>query len=203
MSNRTIVVLLLVGIVCFSANLGICSKPPKCIKKMYIERSSDPFDNFYSGYFNRDGVLKAGKINKKIRPEIFGKFKWNGIWLAGAASKNGPVVVNGDIFSNLKLTTATTKNSDRITIGNVNIKWLKKISPWDVVKFILETQIVETSWHLGADLCVVKEDRVGDGTIYRFEGSHRYCTNECVSEDLKFDIGINTRTGEVYLQGKW
>lgn len=70
-------------------------------------------------------------------------------------------------------------------------------SPADIVNRLIESEMINTYWHIGASLCVVKEEDTDEQYIIHFDGVHEYCTNRCQSESFKFGVEINKQSGEV------
>ena len=106
-------------------------------------------------------------------------------------------------FSTLEKADATRINpGENKSIGTFHDLSFKSTSPEKLVLFLLESQIVTTYWHLKSDVCLEKEEN--ENGIYKayFSGLHKYCTNECQSDPLKFIISINRKSGEMTLSSK-
>lgn len=76
-----------------------------------------------------------------------------------------------------------------------------KARPRDLVLFLLDAQLVQTFWHLEADLCLRDERDTPARYAVRVEGMHRYCTNRCHDEPLAFTVEVNRVDGTVALVG--
>jgi len=70
-----------------------------------------------------------------------------------------------------------------------------------VARFLVESQLVLTWWHLEARLCpgAVRDD----AATYRLElrGTHHYCTNDCQDDPIAFAVCIDKKTGEMSIEG--
>lgn len=112
------------------------------------------------------------------------------------------VVVDQRYFSDLAAADATRVNAqEKVTLGKF-LDLTFALPPREVVKFLLEAEIIRTYVHIEAEVRLVKE--VDDGKSYAssWEGTHTYYTNERNDEDYKFDVTIDRRTGEIVLEGR-
>jgi len=99
-------------------------------------------------------------------------------------------------FTDLEKVDATRlKNLTKV--GIFNDLTFTKHSPYEIAEFLLETKQIETYWHLNSNLCLANEVETAEIYVASFNASHEYCTNECLSEDYKFDFIIDKRTGEI------
>jgi len=76
-----------------------------------------------------------------------------------------------------------------------------KLAPSASVLFLLQAQIIETYWHLEAELCMVSEEDKPESYRAQFRGVHRYCTNSCEEDAFAFTVHINKKTGGLSLIG--
>ena len=107
---------------------------------------------------------------------------------------------NKKYFLDLKKVDATLlRKGEEQSIGRVLS--LSKISIRKAVRLLLESQIIKTYWHLEAKLCLVKEDKSKERDILYYQGTHTYCTNECLNNDFEFAVKVSNITGEIILLG--
>lgn len=106
------------------------------------------------------------------------------------------VVVNNTYFSDLT-TVDATDTSERRMIGTYIGP--ESHTPKNVIISLIKSQVISTYWHLQADLCLTQEDDTD--SVYRahFNGSHEYCTNECITEDYEFIIEYDKESGDILL----
>ncbi len=74
------------------------------------------------------------------------------------------------------------------------------IAPRRLIRFLLDTHLIQTFHDLSADVCLLKEEDTAEWYRTFFLGIHSYCTNECIEELYRFQVTINKQTGEINLE---
>jgi hypothetical protein len=181
--------------------------PPvqNCISSLHIARGESPWrgmtDNYEQEQANKN--IQAAAVDTALytplpslslfdRPDM----------LLGRSEKPKAVVVNKLYFSDLRRGDATRiGKGEKLHIGNFLDIGFKRLAPRDLAKFLITAQIIETYWHLEADICQTGEEDGPD--IYRatFSGLHKYCTNRCVKKREDFQLLIDKRNGAIHLKG--
>lgn len=62
--------------------------------------------------------------------------------------------------------------------------------PREVLRFLLHADVVQTYWHMGADLCLEQEERGADGYRAILDGVHHYYTNTANHDPVRFTLTI-------------
>lgn len=112
------------------------------------------------------------------------------------------VVVAATHFEELRRVDATRLQAGQaMTVGRVKSRTLLE-QPRTLAVFLLESQLVETFWHIEAVVRLVGEER--DGSVYRarFRGHHVYFTRGKHEEPLAFTIVLDTASGEMSVRGE-
>lgn len=98
-------------------------------------------------------------------------------------------------FSNLTVAEVVGGTKDEITVGTATSELLRRMPTAIIVRFLLQSEIIRTYWHLKAELCPTAENQIADMYEQRFFATHTYCTNECLAKPYTFTVRINKRTG--------
>lgn len=188
--------------------LEIFAMPPKapetCQQKLLITRADCPWVGMTDSYEKEQTtkLVKAQALGRTHTPFASLKtFDQPDILLA-KDDKKKEVHINPQYFSDLRRGDATrlAKNAEH-ALGTFRDLSFKRLSPAKLVDFLLLAQIVETYWHLEADLCLTGEEDKADQYRADFRGTHRYCTNRCEEERFAFSIRIDKKSGAMTLIG--
>ncbi len=204
----------IIGIGLFVATLGCNgSKKEPDVKKgepietLKIDRSGSYFERIRatSGEL-RDWqkLFRAEAIDpqKHVAVEKTAKYRIQDRPLFWFVSDFSAVVVDRRYFSDLQAGDATRLGAQqKVTLGKF-LDLSLGLSPREVVKFLLESEIIRTYVHIEAEVRLVKE--TDDGKVYAssWEGAHVYYTNEKNVDEYKFQITIDKKTGEIVLEGR-
>jgi len=109
------------------------------------------------------------------------------------------LVVNEKYFSDLNKVDAT-RIEDAKLIGITTTYIQEKLTPREIFTLLIETQIIQTYWHLGATICLETEENTPENYIANYSASHEYCTNKCQSEEYTFQINLNKESGEIKIK---
>ena len=122
--------------------------------------------------------------------------------LLGKNASGRIVSINQHYFSDLRRGDATRLSpGSEHSIGVFRDTSFTRLSPRKLVLFLLQAQIVETYWHLEAELCPGREEDTPESYRAEFRGIHRYCTNQCEEQGLAFSLYINKIDGGITLIG--
>ncbi len=177
-----------------------------CIKKIEISRNTNPWSGLTGSYKEEEENrhIKTVSIDSKkiIIMENLKQYCFQNEYFLALTENPKKVLVNKKYFSNLEKKDATRiKSGEMQMIGKFLDTAFRSISPDKLVLFLIESQIITTYWHLGSELCLVKEANEKDSYTAYFTGSHKYCTNKCEEDVLKFSVKINKKSGEMSLCG--
>jgi hypothetical protein len=213
---KNIFILFNILVILFSCNYYIYAKKIQknkkvvmannCIKKIEITNSTNPWRGLTASYKQEEENkhIKTVYIDSKktIVMENLKQYSYKNESFLTIAENPKKVMVNKKYFSNLEKRDATRiKQNEELLIGKFIDTTFQSISPENLVLFLLESQIITTYWHLESNLCLEKEDFTIDYYTAYFTGIHKYCTNKCEQDALKFSVKINKKSGEMFLYG--
>jgi hypothetical protein len=194
---------MMIAILCRLSVSG--TEPPRSI---HIDRSDNPYRGLTSTAAMEDegerGLITARELSADeytFFPNLT-EYRIDNRALFGRSRSGKFIAVEKRFFSDCKRADVTRLDKDSvIVIGNIDPAALKEMGLKKCAFFLLESQIINTYWHIGSDLELVQEKR--DGNIYsaRFKGMHVYYTNRKNTGALDFYIIINTATGEMSVRG--
>lgn len=204
----TLLVLLLSAVTCRSAAVEGDSivKKNECIKSYNITRGTSPWQGLTSSYEDEEASKKIAAMalkgsDYKPIPSLAG-YELEGMILMGRCEKRGRVAVEGSFFSGLIRADATRKTSGRMLIGTCKTSLLKNFTSARIAEFLIESQIVNTYWHVESVFCLDSEDDSADTYTAHYIGKHIYFTNSKNEDPLDFSIVIDKKTGEMFLDVK-
>lgn len=106
-------------------------------------------------------------------------------------------VVDQRFFSDLKVVEVVGGLKEEVQIGTATPELLRRMPPAIIARFLLQSEIIRTYWHLKAELCPTAETQTADLYEQRFFATHTYCTNECLVKPYTFTIRINKHTDAI------
>ena len=112
------------------------------------------------------------------------------------------VVVNRRYFGDLERGDATRLPIETThALGRFLDLSFARLSPRQLVLLLVKAQIIETYWHIEADLKLMQEEDLPD--VYRawFRGVHTYFTNDQNTDPIAFAVAIDKKTGDMTLVG--
>ncbi|MBP1711763.1 MAG: hypothetical protein H6Q49_1965 [Deltaproteobacteria bacterium] len=178
----------------------------KCITRIKISRDDNPWKGMTH-------TSRQEEMNKNIPAVEFNKgtcevfphlsvYQINSESLLGKDKVGKKIVINSRYFSALEKVDATRIPSGTVKpVGRFLDTSFLSLSPRQLVRFLLDAQIITTYWHLESELCMTGEKDEKDGYTAVFTGVHRYCTNRCETERLNFAVRIDRVTGEISVSG--
>jgi len=179
----------------------------KCIDRIKISRDDNPWKGMTqtSRQEEMNKNIPAAQIDKETC-DVFkhlSAYQINSESLLGKDKLRKKIVINSRYFSALEKADATRIPADSVkTVGKFLDTSFLSLSPRQLVRFLLDAQIITTYWHLESELCMTGEKDEKDGYTAVFTGVHRYCTNRCETQRLNFTIRINRHTGEISVAGQ-
>ncbi len=188
--------------------LEVFAMPPKspdpCSEKLTITRADCPWVGMTDSYEKEQAtkLVKAQALGSAHTPfAALTPFDQPDLLLAKDPQRK-QVHINERYFSDLRRGDATRLGKGiEHKIGTFRDLSFKRLSPRQIVLFLLQAQIIETYWHLEAELCMVSEEDQPERYRAEFRGVHRYCTNRCEEEAFAFAVRIDKKTGNVTLIG--
>jgi hypothetical protein len=176
-----------------------------CILTLQISSATNPWSGYTSNYQEE----QAGKTIRAVPMEQSYER------LPGLAAYSGPggpalavdrkqkrVVVNTAYFTELQRVDATRQGSgDKNTIiGQYKDLRFSVLTPRRLVLFLLESQIIQTYWHVESHLCLTREEDSPGSYTAHFTGTHIYFTNERNERSLSFSVVVDKKTGRMGIQ---
>lgn len=78
------------------------------------------------------------------------------------------------------------------TVGTLRPAARTAVKPRTIVEALITSETIQTYMHLDSSVCLAREST--ENGVYRAQltGTHSYCTNECITDPLKFTVRIAT-----------
>lgn len=183
---------------------GNSVKKNDCIKSYNITRGTSPWQGFTSTAGEEEEAKTILALNLdgsgySALPALE-KYSLDGVILIGRNEKLRRVAVNAEFFSVLHRADATRNTAGRFLIGTCKSPLLKNYSCAQVAEFLIESQIVNTFWHVESLFCLDDETDSADSYTAHYQGKHIYFTNRKNEQPLDFSIIIDKKTGGIYLE---
>lgn len=183
-------------------------KPPvpvSCIMTLTVSRAdcpwqgmTDSYDQEQSNKFVQAGAFDGGtngalpSLAEFDRPDV--------LMIRDSAQKI--VAVNSNYFSDLRRGDATRLGMGQPhRIGEFRDLTFHRLNPRDLVLFLIQSQVIETYWHLEAKIWFLRDKDSPETYQAWFHGVHTYYTNEQNDDAFSFVVAIDKRTGEMILTG--
>ena len=200
-----------VALLCASAATAGAAPGPEgravqqtCSDEWIVRRGDSP----WHGYTSSAQEEAAGKHVQAVAlqpgfeaPTALARYAAGGRPLLAIDRKARRVHVEAAFFGDLERPDAT-----RLARGaQASLGTLKKLPAGlthaDLARFLVESQLIQTYWHLEARLCpgAIQDD----AAAYRIElrGTHSYCTNQCQDDPVEFAVRLDKQTGAMTIEG--
>lgn len=176
------------------------TKPHKSIS-VYRDDSIWPRDKnmeyIFAGKYSK-------KTSKKYLNKIYQKYTMN---KEPFIFKNGKeIFLNNKFFSDFKRIDATKstfkeggKGFEYVKIGRITNLKLLQLDPYKISQFLVESQIINTYWHVSSQINVFAEENLEQAYIIFFDGYHEYYTDKANRDHIRFAIKIDKQSGNVYV----
>jgi hypothetical protein len=187
-----------------SAKLGL-AQPTNSILTLTISRGDSPWLDMTDSYDQEQSnrYVKAVALDTATHAALpsLAAFDKPDV-LMGRNTKRKEVVVNGHYFGDLRRGDATrTAMGKEHLIGEFRDRTFTRLRPRDLVLFLIQSQLIETYWHLEARVLLLKEEDRPDAYRACFWGIHTYFTNDRHDEPFAFVVRVNKKTGGMTLVG--
>jgi len=181
-------------------------KDEKCLYGIKISRHDNPWGEMPEKSWKEEANIKIAAVEiSKGTYEMFphlAAYQINSEMLLGKDKVKKRVVINNRYFSTLEKADATRLPAGSVkSVGKYLDTSFLLLSPRQIVRFLLDAQIITTYWHLESELCLTGEKDGKDAYVATFTGVHHYCTNQCKSDSLKFTVTIDRNTGNISVAG--
>ena len=177
-----------------------------CIKKYNITRGASPWQGFTSSHEDEEASKKIRALpleGSDYKPVTsLEKYSRSGMIIVGRSEKLHRVAVEVSFFSDLRRADAAGSTPGRILVGTCKAALFRIFTCAEIAEFLIESQIVNTFWHVEADFCLVKEDDTESSYMAHYKGKHIYFTNSKNEDPLDFSIIIDKRTGDMFVEAK-
>lgn len=181
-------------------------KQGECLKKYHITRDTSPWLGFTSSYAEEEeskkirAVSLAGSGYKPI--PLLEKYSVTRKLMIGRNDSLRRIAVEKSLFSDLRRGDATRDTGGKLLIGQFKDLSFSVMKPDELAEFLIESQIVNTYWHVESQLCLMSEEDLPESYTAGYRGRHIYFTNSENEEPLDFKITIEKATGNIYLEAK-
>lgn len=184
----------------------VVMKNENCRKTYHITRDASPWLGFTSTYAEEEESKKIKAVslkNSAYKPiSSLKKYLRQDSIIIARDEKQHRVAVESALFSDLMRADATRKTSGRFLIGTYRDVEYKVLKPAELAEFLIESQIVNTFWHVEADICLVLEEDSSVSYIAHYKGKHIYFTDSRNEEPLNFSIIIEKRSGNIFVEAR-
>jgi hypothetical protein len=193
-----------VGALAFAIGLGAAGAAEKTMDELKIPRGTSPWQGYTGSYDEEQAGLKVRAV--KILPEHervahLAAYVSDGEPLLAIDRKARRVVVNERCFGDVQRPDATRlRQGERAAVGVVKCAGLRK-KPRELVRFLIESELVKTYVHTEANLRIVDEKTEGTRYRARCKGSHVFYTNERNESPLDFTVEIDSGSGAISVAG--
>lgn len=182
------------------------NKDEKCLDRIRISRHDNPWQDMIASSWQEESKqnIAAVEISKGTYEEVphLAAYRINSEMLLGRDKINKRLVINNRYFSTLEKADATRLPAGTVkSVGKYLDTAFLLLSPRQIVRLLLDAQIITTYWHLEAELCLTGEKDGKDAYVASFTGVHRYCTNRCQTDRLAFTVTIDRNTGNISITG--
>ncbi|MBN1523879.1 MAG: hypothetical protein JW904_05320 [Spirochaetales bacterium] len=173
-------------------------------KEYFIQSSQSPWKGFTGSYEEEQAgkTIEAVVITRMFSiPVHLQKYIIDYNSPLAIDRLNKKVYVNDIFFSTLHRADATrAETNEKQIIGAVKDSRLMN-NPAFLFSFLIESQIIETYWHVEATVSFINSDDTAALFSARFHGRHVYFTNEKNEQEYDFSIYLNKKTGELWITG--
>lgn len=180
-------------------------EPTNCLMALTVSRGDCPWQDMTDSY-------EQEQSNKYVQAVAFdgatsnalpslAEFDQSDVLMVRDVERK-KVTVNSRYFSDLRRGDATRLGMGQAHhIGEFRDLEFTRLAPRNLVLFLIQSQIIETYWHLEAKLCLLREEDRPDAYQAWFHGVHTYFTNEQNDDTFAFVVTIDKKTGEMILTG--
>lgn len=115
-------------------------------------------------------------------------------------------VVNAAVLTDLLVADPTRLNEgQRVELGRLTEVGRDHlghdgVSERELIEFLIRARAIATYWHIGAELCLRREEKAGAAYRADFDGVHTYFTNEENRQEFAFSVEI-TADGAIAVIG--
>lgn len=204
----TLIILLLSAVSCRSAAVEEASsvKNDNCIQSYSITRAASPWQGLTSSYEDEEASKKILSIplqdsGYRSVLSIIGPGR-NERYVIGRNDSLRRVAVDSSLFSDLNRADATRRTEGKFLIGTYRDIMFNVFTPAGLADILIESQIVNTYWHVESVFCLDSEEDSADAYTAHYKGKHIYFTNSKNEDPLDFSIIIDKKTGEMFLEVK-
>lgn len=173
---------------------------PKCLAELSIDRGQSPWQGYTSSAAEEAAgkhVFAVADLGKLEKVAHLAKYDVGGLPLLAIDREQRRVVVSAGHFSDLERADGTRAGVTKM--GTVKSDALKK-KPRELALFLVESQLVQTYWHLESKLCLDSEDDGEARYTARFTGSHVYFTNKRHEKPVRFQVVLDKATGALTVE---
>lgn len=176
-----------------------------CKKEFHIDRGQSPWQGYTESYQQEQAGKSIAAIPMTATFEPLphlASFSLSGTPFLAIDRAARRVVVNNAVFSDLKRPDTTRmKPGTKFVMGKIVSESLLA-RPWEVVAFLLESQLIETYQHLEATFSLQSEEESAENYQVVFKGTHIYFTNDRNEDPIAFRVTIDKKTGEIIVTGE-
>lgn len=113
--------------------------------------------------------------------------------------KERRVLANAAWFTDIERVDATRHHGADLRICAWKDLGFQRLALRELILFLLKANIVQTFWHVEANISLESEKTEGAMRSFTFKGEHLYFTNERNRSGLHFRLRLDTASGEIFL----
>lgn len=174
-------------------------------KEFVITKATDPFREFARSAAEEEAAKAIAAVafdGPRENIDSLAVYELDGEPFLAVDREKRRVVANEKIFGDLRRQDATRPDEqERREIGLVREKRLVA-DPARLFCFLLESQIVQTYWHVEARLTLRAFTDSPDEAVASFDGEHIYFTNEKNEERYRFSMHLNKKSGMMWIKAE-
>jgi hypothetical protein len=176
------------------------STPPATID-LVVTRDRSPWRGLTEPGDASTSVAAVADLTGLEPVEHLARYAIDGAPLLAVDRARRRVVVDAAQFGALERVDATRlRPGESKLLGTVLGEKLRS-GPRDLALFVVESQLVESFWHVEARLTLVEEKDSAEEYRAAFQGHHVYFTNERNQDRLAFSVVFDKRSGALRVVG--
>ncbi|MGC4117952.1 MAG: hypothetical protein QM765_26070 [Myxococcales bacterium] len=175
-------------------------KPASCLAELSVDRGQSPWQGFTSSAEEEAAgkhVAAVADLSKLERVPHLAKYDVAGKPLLAIDRDRQRVVVSAEHFTDLERADGTRAGTTKL--GTVKSAALRA-KPRELVLFLVESQLIQTYWHLESKLCLDSEEDGAQRYRARFSGTHLFFTSKRNEKPLSFQVTLDKVSGLVEVE---
>jgi hypothetical protein len=195
--------LILVSVLILLLKQILIPKEKTCVWSIRVDDMGADGRYYLDKVGKQNNLMATNPLDNNFEPVKFDfNIKTNeNTWLLGHDRISGEVLINSDYFSDIMKVDATQLKNP-FTIGKLKKTDMSNQSFREIIELLLKSHIISSYWHLYSDICLISETSSEAKYIAKFNVTHEFCTNKCLTGKYPFSIEINKQNGDVTILPK-